>query len=386
MLRNLDNGVTEQQTLFCNSCSDSYCPICQRKEAKKKAIKIVKFLEENKKENYYFFLTLTQPNIHYKDFKISKVLFQKTWDDFKKRYLKNNAHFNGYVYTYELTFEENRQDYIHPHSHVLLSFKRRNDKGHLQTAKSVFNVEEEIEKFRSKWTSYFLSKLSKYHAKKGNIYGIKESYNESFMNEIDNTNYLEYKKNFSVDIKTIKEEEFDKVAFEISHYMFKPTSMSKEKIVSSYDSLLEVYRYKLKMYSQIKRMRFTNSGGVFGGGMLNSANDTNYQLIGALKSRWDSNRSSYDSKYYNYESREIYGTIKELQEKKLIENKIDLSELDLKVTKSQIIRENQKIKELIKKLEDTKNKIEEKEYEERMSELIYRQFINEEQLERKDSK
>ncbi len=40
----------------------------------------------------------------------------------------------------------------------------------------------------------------------------------------------------------------------------------------------------------------------------------------------------------------------------------------------------------MKKLEEERSKIEYKEYEERMSELIYRQFINEEQLERKNSK
>ena len=196
ILRDMDTGQVVNHKLFGNSCGDSYCPICQRNKAKKKAIKIHKYLEQNKKENYFFFMTLTQPNIHYKDFRISKTLFQKTWNDFKKRHLSTNPHFNGYVYTYELTFEDNREDYIHPHSHILLSFRRRNNKGHLQNSKSVFNVEEEVEKFRNKWTSYFLSRLAKYHEAKGKVYGIKDSYSKDLMTIIDDTSYLEYKKNY----------------------------------------------------------------------------------------------------------------------------------------------------------------------------------------------
>ena len=351
-LENTENNYLDFNTVNSNSCGSSYCPICERNKAKKRASKATKILTENYKENYFFFLTLTQPNIHYKDFRISKILFQKTWKNFKDNYLSKNEFYNGYLNTYEVSFEENREDYIHPHSHIVLSYSRRNKKGHMTKSKDVLNVEEEIVKIRETWTKYFLSKLKKYHESKGNIYGIKEKYSEDFMRTIDNTSYLDYKKNFSVDLKTISVEELDKVAFEISHYMFKPTNISKDKIIDTYKSLYDVYMYKLKMYKQTYKMHFFSSGGLFSKYDLDGSNDTLYRVQAFTNSVFNVETNSYDMKSYNISHMNLVATISELQNKKLFNNRIEEYNREYESVIENEKIQNKKNKEALKKLEE----------------------------------
>lgn len=351
-LENTENNYTDLHKVNGNSCGDSCCPICERNKAKKRASNATKLLTENYKENYFFFLTLTQPNIHYKDFRISKILFQKTWKNFKDNYLSKNEFYNGFINTYEVSFEENREDYIHPHSHIVLSYSRRNKKGHMTKSKDVLNVEEEIIKIRKLWTKYFLAKLKKYHEAKGKIYGIKEEYSKDFMKTIDNTNYLDYKKNFSVDLKTISVDELDKVAFEISHYMFKPTNISKDKIIDTYKSLYDVYMYKLKMYKQTYKMHFMSKGGWFSDYDLDGANDTLYRVSAYTTSVFNIEDSKYDIKSINISHMNLVATISELQNKKLFNNRIEeySKEYESVIENEKI--QNRKNKEALKKLEE----------------------------------
>jgi hypothetical protein len=219
-------------------------------------------------------------------------------------------------------------------------------------SKDVLNVEEEIVKIREIWTKYFLAKLKKYHESKGKIYGIKEEYSEDFMITIDNTSYLDYKKNFSVDLKTISVEELDKVAFEISHYMFKPTNISKDKIIDTYKNLYDVYMYKLKMYKQTYKMHFMSKGGLFSKYDLDGSNDTLYRVQAITNSVFNVETNSYDMKSYNISHMNLVATISELQNKKLFNNRIEEYNREYESVIENEKIQNKKNKEALKKLEE----------------------------------
>jgi plasmid rolling circle replication initiator protein Rep len=104
------------------TCKDRFCPFCNwRRELKYKKL-IYNFLDELhiKKNLRYIFLTLTVPNCHINDLRVTIQHMNKSFQRMKEtKRFKNSI--LGFLRVLEYTIEKKRKDYIHPHFHCMLA-------------------------------------------------------------------------------------------------------------------------------------------------------------------------------------------------------------------------------------------------------------------------
>jgi plasmid rolling circle replication initiator protein Rep len=104
------------------TCKDRFCTFCNwRRELKYKKL-IYKHLEalHAQKSVRYIFLTLTVPNCHIDDLRVTIKHMNQSFQRFHQtKRFKNSI--LGFLRVLEYTVEKKRKDYMHPHFHVMLA-------------------------------------------------------------------------------------------------------------------------------------------------------------------------------------------------------------------------------------------------------------------------
>lgn len=107
-----------------NFCKDRMCPACQRRRSIKVFHQIrtaCTALLDERPSTAFLLLTLTVPNVHKDDLPETLTHMFKSWDRLTKRAEFKNAVL-GWFRGLEVTTEKRgREDYFHPHFHVLLA-------------------------------------------------------------------------------------------------------------------------------------------------------------------------------------------------------------------------------------------------------------------------
>lgn len=108
------------------TCKDRFCPFCNWRRQMKYSKLIYKHLEslQEQKKLRYIFLTLTVPNPHIDDLKVTIQHMNKSFDRMAKtKRFKNSI--LGFLRVLEYTADKKQKDFIHPHFHILLVVEPR---------------------------------------------------------------------------------------------------------------------------------------------------------------------------------------------------------------------------------------------------------------------
>lgn len=123
-VRHLETGSTRLRLRRANFCKNRYCPVCQWRRSLMWVSRFVETLPkvlEQHPEHPFLFLTLTVPNCPVSELRETLKSMNKAWQRLLKR--KEFSAITGWVRTTEVNQEEARQEYAHPHFHVLLMVK-----------------------------------------------------------------------------------------------------------------------------------------------------------------------------------------------------------------------------------------------------------------------
>lgn len=111
----------KHKLVFANSCKNRFCPICNFKLSKKKALMIECLLRAiNYNYNYdYYFVTLTTPNVTADRLEDEIKLFNSSVSKlFRRKAVLDIS--KGYVRKLEITYNEESKTY-NPHVHLILA-------------------------------------------------------------------------------------------------------------------------------------------------------------------------------------------------------------------------------------------------------------------------
>lgn len=118
---NEDTGEFQLKLKSAFFCHVRHCPICDwRRSLRAQAMfknAIPKIMEESPNSRWIF-LTLTVPNCHISELRQTISDMNKAWIKMLKR--KGLSFINGWVRKVEVTQEQKRKDYAHPHFHCVL--------------------------------------------------------------------------------------------------------------------------------------------------------------------------------------------------------------------------------------------------------------------------
>ena len=117
-----DGTLRLNQTWFCKN---KLCPMCNWRRSLKYSYQATKIVDEAMKRNpkaRFIFLTLTIENVPASELNKSLSELTKSFDRlFKRRKIQKNL--IGFLRATEVTVEEKRNGYYHPHLHVLMMMK-----------------------------------------------------------------------------------------------------------------------------------------------------------------------------------------------------------------------------------------------------------------------
>ena len=118
--RQQENGLLKLYQAFF--CKNKLCPICNWRRAMKHSWQSSQIVDEaikRKPKGRFLFLTLTVENVEGKQLNKASSDLTKSFDRlFRRKVVSKNL--IGYLRSTEVTVEEKRQGYYHPHLHVLM--------------------------------------------------------------------------------------------------------------------------------------------------------------------------------------------------------------------------------------------------------------------------
>lgn len=158
-LQSPDGSLKLNQTWFCKN---KLCPICNWRRAMKYSYQSSLILEEAVKrepKGKFLFLTLTIENIAGNELNSALSKLTKAFDRLFKR-AKVQKNLIGFIRATEVTVEEKREGFYHPHLHVLLMIKS-----------SYFNKNDYIS--QSEWTELWRNSLKADYTPIVNIKSVK---------------------------------------------------------------------------------------------------------------------------------------------------------------------------------------------------------------------
>jgi plasmid rolling circle replication initiator protein Rep len=117
-----DETVEKKKLKYANFCHNRFCPFCNWRKARRRALELSVILKYLKSENYEFvFLTLTAPNV---DGEHLEEEIKKYSSAFKRLMMRTEVKkaVKGYARKLEITYSKRRRDF-HPHYHVILAVR-----------------------------------------------------------------------------------------------------------------------------------------------------------------------------------------------------------------------------------------------------------------------
>lgn len=240
------------RAFFCHARN---CPVCDwRKSLMRSAMFFQKLpeIEENHPSARWILVTLTVPNCPIGDLRSTINGMSKAWQRLiQRKEVANNM--LGFVRSTEVTREEKRDGYAHPHYHALILMKSTYfNRGYIKQAR---------------WTELWMESMRSNEFLSVNVQAVKGN---------GSAGAVEVLKAFNYSIKT------------------------EEVLLNDPDWLLEYYK-------QTDSLRFTNAGGVLKGLFVKVDNATDDDLIHTSEEELESLEPSYISMIFSYfESRRGY--------------------------------------------------------------------------------
>lgn len=123
VLKFAQDKTGQKRLTEANFCMDRMCPGCQRRRSLKvfhQVKGVCTALLQERPSTVFLLLTLTVPNVHKDDLSDKITHMFKSWHKLTKRVEFKKPIF-GWFRSLEITKEKHRDDYYHPHFHVLLA-------------------------------------------------------------------------------------------------------------------------------------------------------------------------------------------------------------------------------------------------------------------------
>lgn len=120
-IANLETGEISLKLRYAEFCHVRHCPMCQMRRSFVYRSRFLEFVPKTLSEHpdaRWIYLTLTVPNMPVESLRGDLQVMNKAWNKFVQR--KEFKPVLGWIRTTEVTQEENRKNYAHPHFHVLL--------------------------------------------------------------------------------------------------------------------------------------------------------------------------------------------------------------------------------------------------------------------------
>ena len=119
---NTETGESRLRLRTASFCRVRHCPICMWRRSMKNIALFKNFIEtlKDQQQYQYLFLTLTVPNCRYEDLRQTIKGMNESWRRLTKR---KDFPAVGFIKSTEVTNEQKRKGYAHPHFHILLAVK-----------------------------------------------------------------------------------------------------------------------------------------------------------------------------------------------------------------------------------------------------------------------
>ena len=137
---NNETGELNLKLQSANFCHVRHCPVCNWRRSLRLKARFYNFLPEFKKKNKktrFLFLTLTVPNIPIYNLSEELDSMNQAWQRLSQRKFFKNV-VNGFVRVTEVTREHKRNEYAHPHFHILLAVDEKYFQGKNYIARDVW--------------------------------------------------------------------------------------------------------------------------------------------------------------------------------------------------------------------------------------------------------